>query len=616
MRDLKDVLEPLGTLHPGDRWSEVSERRPRRLPPEPPRSRTGVYALAVGAAALLVVIALVLSPLGGRREREPARAGEAPPAWLVERAYRFAYASGDITPTAASWAFAGMDVIGPAVGIQDGDPAVREYLVVLRGGFTGYWAKVPPGADLARGDRLAFAVDPQTREVTDSSIGIGDVDVSGLEPFELPPASAAITSRDGWMVTEPPGWRHGSLVTNFGPDALEGTWIANRPASSLSKAAGGAATPAQFSADGFPRDAIALVIVPSGSASAASGVTILTPPLAIDDLAAGSSVGGSALDVAWITDGERTFSVTVRTGDAVTAVDRAAIADVIASLRFDTDATARSVDAVTVPDVVGLTQRQAANTLASLGLTVQPRERTAQDSDVPIGSVMVQDPAAGASVDPGTSITLVVFAGSEGGISVGRLPQAGIVVSDGDRTTLLDTDGTVLATLPGYHLTGNPGAPGVWLESGARSFMLDPAAGAVVPVARETARASMYDEGPEPDLAPPANATVGHWRYQLFPAAGIASLAQWSGECEAATAYWIDGDGSERIVTGERSRAEAPESIALGWTSDGAALVLRPEGACGPHRGVTGIYSYTAPGRGKLEYETAPDASAEMWDVP
>jgi hypothetical protein len=545
MRDLKDVLEPLGRLHPIDRWSELSERPSRRPPPEPPRPRTGVYALAVGALALLVAIAIVLAPLGGRREKEPAGAGEAPPAWLVERAYGFAYASGDITPTTAEWTFAGMDVIGPAVGVEDGDPTVREYLVLLHGDFTGYWAKVPPGADLPEGDRLAFAVDPETHQVTDSSIGRLPLltAVPGLRPFELPPASAAVTSRQGWTVTAPPGWQHGSFITSFGPDGLDGTWIANRPASSLSKAAGGASTPAQFSADGFARDAIALVIVRSDSPSRSSDGTVLTPPLALDEFGAGSSLGGSALELAWITDGEHIFSVTIRTGDAATAVDRAAMADVIASLRFDVAASAR-------------------------------------------------------------------------GIPVGPLPQVGIVVSDGDGAALLDTDGNLLASLPGYHLTGNPGAPGVWLESGARPFMLDPAAGVLVPVARETAAASMYDEGPEPDLASPANATVGHWRFQLFPSVGTASLAQWSGECEAPTAYWVDADGSERIITGERSLAHAPESVALGWTPDGAALVFLPAGSCASRTEQPGVYRYTAPGEGELVYATRHDASAEMWDVP
>jgi hypothetical protein len=320
-------------------------------------------------------------------------------------------------------------------------------------------------------------------------------------------------------------------------------------------------------------------------------------------------------------DGE-IFIATLRTGDQVSDMDRAAIASVLSSFGFD-DQPSPSAATVAVPDVIGMRLPDAEAALHEVGL--EPRAETRTVDDVAEGLIASQDPAASSQVEPGSIVDLVVSGGptviGSGGsshqiVSVGPLPQTGIVVSTPDGSTLLDTDGNVLATLPRFHLAGNPGAPGVWFESGLQYYALDPAAGRLDEVSRSTARSHMYDEGSEPDLAPPRGTTVGHWRYQLFPSVGTASLAQWSGECETPTAYWIDADGSEHIVTGERDLSAAPESVAIGWTPDGQALVFLPHGACGGSASQPGVYRYPAPGVGELVYPTGNDADAEMWDTP
>ena len=57
------------------------------------------------------------------------------------------------------------------------------------------------------------------------------------------------------------------------------------------------------------------------------------------------------------------------------------------------------------------------------------------------------------------------------------------------------------------------------------------------------------------EAEPSATAGFDRWvlavRVHRAPRGG-AMLAQWSGECEAPTAYWVDLNGTERIVTGEK----------------------------------------------------------------
>jgi len=61
---------------------------------------------------------------------------------------------------------------------------------------------------------------------------------------------------------------------------------------------------------------------------------------------------------------------------------------------------------VAVPDVVGLTQREAQQTLGNRGFPFTVTEEGSADQEP--GTVLRQDPAAGAKVDPGTSVALVV----------------------------------------------------------------------------------------------------------------------------------------------------------------------------------------------------------------
>jgi hypothetical protein len=84
---------------------------------------------------------------------------------------------------------------------------------------------------------------------------------------------------------------------------------------------------------------------------------------------------------------------------------------------------------------------------------------------------------------------------------------------------------------------------------------------------------------------------VGGWIGGYVSRDAKTLLMQWSAECEVPYAFFVPARGGvPRLVTGERSMADAPESIADGWTSDGRAIVELPQGACGGGVSVPGIY--------------------------
>jgi len=122
-----------------------------------------------------------------------------------------------------------------------------------------------------------------------------------------------------------------------------------------------------------------------------------------------------------------------------------------------------------VPDVVGLTQQQAQQTLGSRGFDVTIAEQ-GSDTATP-GTVVRQDPAAGRRVDPGTSVTIVVaraipkvdvpdLSGQTRSEASDTLTAAGLVprVSSRDVTDSA-LDGVVVAQDPAPNEQVKQGAP-------------------------------------------------------------------------------------------------------------------------------------------------------------
>jgi hypothetical protein len=82
----------------------------------------------------------------------------------------------------------------------------------------------------------------------------------------------------------------------------------------------------------------------------------------------------------------------------------------------------------------------------------------------------------------------------------------------------------------------------------------------------------------------------GRW-IAVFPAPdGRMLLAQWSGECEIPTAFFVPVAGGRVSTVSGEPYAHAPESIARGWARDGRARVAFPQAACGSGIERPGVY--------------------------
>jgi hypothetical protein len=99
----------------------------------------------------------------------------------------------------------------------------------------------------------------------------------------------------------------------------------------------------------------------------------------------------------------------------------------------------------------------------------------------------------------------------------------------------------------------------------------------------------------------PPGARIGHWAKAFLSPDGKTLLAQWSAECEVPLAFFVPVRGGvPTAVTGEDDWADAPTSVADGWTSDGRAIVELPEGPCGNSANRAGVYLIRLDGRRKL----------------
>jgi hypothetical protein len=90
--------------------------------------------------------------------------------------------------------------------------------------------------------------------------------------------------------------------------------------------------------------------------------------------------------------------------------------------------------------------------------------------------------ACGNDPTSGPRVNLVAEPVGTDDVHLGDLPKAGVVVGSSDAVIFLDLDGTILATLQGYEVGGNLGAPGVWLRRGPKYFKLDFAHGLILRV--------------------------------------------------------------------------------------------------------------------------------------
>jgi hypothetical protein len=91
----------------------------------------------------------------------------------------------------------------------------------------------------------------------------------------------------------------------------------------------------------------------------------------------------------------------------------------------------------------------------------------------------------------------------------------------------------------------------------------------------------------------PSATGIGHWRWAALSPDGQTFLATWSAECEVPIAFTFPaGGGRPEPVTGEQDWTKAPESEALGWTTDGKPIVRLREGVCGTGAEAPGTYVF------------------------
>jgi hypothetical protein len=127
----------------------------------------------------------------------------------------------------------------------------------------------------------------------------------------------------------------------------------------------------------------------------------------------------------------------------------------------------------------------------------------------------------------------------------------------------------------------------------------------------EVVRRGRVEEVPVED---PPGRGIGHWRWAAVSPDGRTFLATWSAECEVPTAFTFPVEGGRpEAVTGERDWVDAPESEALGWTTDGEPLVRLPKGACGTTAAEPGTYVFEDGGRRRVDDGLEP--SLEPRDV-
>lgn len=103
---------------------------------------------------------------------------------------------------------------------------------------------------------------------------------------------------------------------------------------------------------------------------------------------------------------------------------------------------------------------------------------------------------------------------------------------------------------------------------------------------------------------------AGHWVFVRVAADRRTLLAQWSGECESPSAFVIGSRGRADPVGGSRSL----ESVALGWSRGGRAIVHFTAGICGQgFHGGPGIYAVGADRKPQLIVATRRLQKFAFW---
>ncbi|MEI2782107.1 MAG: PASTA domain-containing protein [Candidatus Competibacter sp.] len=226
---------------------------------------------------------------------------------------------------------------------------------------------------------------------------------------------------------------------------------------------------------------------------------------------------------------------------------------------------------ISVPNVVGLSQSIAATALNNAGLTVGSITQQASTT-VPAGTVIRQNPAAGASVAPGSAVDLVVSSGpapvvvpsvvglAQSGAAT-ALNNAGLTVgSITQQTNSTVPAGTVISQNPTAGASVAPGsAVDLVVSSGPASITVPN----VVGLAQNAAAAALQK----------ANLTVGSITRQTSTSVPAGSVIS---QNPAAGTSVAPGSAVDLVVSSGPPPVTVPSVV--GQTQNGAAAVLQKSG--------------------------------------
>jgi hypothetical protein len=245
-------------------------------------------------------------------------------------------------------------------------------------------------------------------------------------------------------------------------------------------------------------------------------------------------------------------------------------------------------------------------------------DRTVPVTPTPPGATATPGPTP---ATPAPTAPIPTDAGASA-IHLRGLPEQGVAVEQGHAVDLHDLfTGKLIAHLPRFRIYDPTAAPDhLILQRGHTYYLLEEFRRRLRPVvSRKAADRFTGRDQPGLDLPIPmshGSPLTGHWRYEsVDPRYGDRVLAQWSGECEVPTAFFVDRDEASVVpVTGEADPATAPESFAEGWTKRGRAVVFLPEGACAAGAEAPGVYLFGSAGEGRLLVATTGQGVlVHMW---
>jgi serine/threonine-protein kinase len=142
---------------------------------------------------------------------------------------------------------------------------------------------------------------------------------------------------------------------------------------------------------------------------------------------------------------------------------------------------------VAVPDVTGTTQAEASAALEGAGLKLGDVAQ-ATDATAPAGTVVGQDPAAGAEVDEGTAVSVTVSSGP----GTAEVPDV-VGMQRAEAETTLGDAGFVPAAVQQYDLTAQAGAVMEQLPAGGEEAAVGSQVGLLVSRGRPEVSVSVPD---------------------------------------------------------------------------------------------------------------------------